>query len=252
MLSSSVISPVELWAEYSRLEKDFLESLHFVPLTTEHNLVWSPHFADLLLRIGSNVDSFFKNAIFDPTLDSVSDIELFRKRARNEGKVSMLTMKDYKNIFGNFYNLSSKRVVVIRKNEVISPFSRWSTESVPQWWEEYNAIKHDRFYNQKNANLQSVLEGLAAFFLLFITHLETRQFLIDIDFFSLGGVPKERAKEVVLCKIEPLDAEMYFRIYGKSSLFGYAFEFKNRPISDEDRIKIFQLSTPQFDRVFLK
>jgi len=252
MSGQSSVNPTELWDEYLRLEKDFLDFITYVPLKDEHYSVWSPRLADLLLRIGSNVDSFCKNALFDSTFDQTTDIIMYRSRARTADGASKISMKDYQNIFETAYNLSTKRIVSIRERKVIAPYDSWISNNSPKWWSDYNAIKHDRFLHQTRATMNSALQGLGALFILYICHLETRKYLIDIDFFNLGGCPKERARGIVLCQPEPIDHEFgYLRMYGKSSLFGYVFEILKRPITDENRIKIFSSDTPKFDRAFL-
>ena len=49
------------WDEdYLLLEKEFLNFIKYVPLTSEHYDVWSMKLANLLLLIGSSIDYFLK------------------------------------------------------------------------------------------------------------------------------------------------------------------------------------------------
>jgi hypothetical protein len=156
-----MLDPDLAWNEYKSLEEDFIKYLRFVPLADEHDNVWSLHLGDLLIRIGSILDSFFRRAIFSHELDTATNIK--KHRAKNALKINMGT---YREVFDSFYGLSSKKIYERRTFKSLTPFSNWSLNKSPDWWEVYNNVKHDRFENKKEATLKSTLNALGGLFLL--------------------------------------------------------------------------------------
>jgi hypothetical protein len=212
------LDPDIAWDEYKFLEEDFVEYLRYVPLTNEHKDVWSLYLGDLLLRIGSILDSFFRRAIYSPVLDNANSIS--RYRALDDFQINMGI---YRELYNPFYNLSSKKIYELRTFEQLTPFLSWSSDDSPCWWKNYNHVKHDRFKNKKEAKLKSVLEALSGLFILNVIHLETMPVLVDYDIIH-SGLAKGYLKSV-LSNREPL--EVIENIYAKSKLFGYVFELSS-------------------------
>lgn len=209
------LDPDLAWDEYKFLEEDFIEFLRYVPLTNEHEDVWSLYLGDLLIRIGSILDSFFRRAIFSPVLDNA--ISISRYRALNDLQINMGV---YRELYDPFYNLSSKKIYELRTLEQLTPFLSWSSNDSPYWWKNYNHVKHDRFKNKKEATLKSVLEALSGLFIINVIHLETMPVLVDYEIIH-SGLAKGYLKSVLSNK-EPLND--LNTIYAKSKLFGYVFE----------------------------
>lgn len=215
------LDPDLAWDEYKFLEEDFVKYLRYVPLTNEHKDVWSLYLGDLLIRIGSISDSFFRRAIYSSVLDNATEIR--RYRALDDLKINM---RVYRELYEPFYQLSSKKIYELRTFGQLNPFSSWSSNDSPYWWKNYNHVKHDRFKNKKEATLKSVLEALSGLFILNVLHLETMQVLIDYDIIN-SGLAKGYLKSV-LSKKEPL--EEIETVYAKTKLFGYVFEStKHKP-----------------------
>ncbi len=220
------------WDEdYLLLETEFLSYTKFVPLVPEHYDVWSIKLANLLLLIGSSVDSFLKNALPHSLSVLLSEYCL-----NNHGKIhprvndlykyhSMLhddktNMGIFRSVFEEFYKFSNKPVYVLSNKEKLIPFNAWEDDMTPEWWKVYRSLKHDRIEHRKSCTLGITLNALAALFVLNIYHLESREYLVYsknvirsnmnprfMDFFE------ERGK---INTIQPLIA--------KTKLFGYVFE----------------------------
>lgn len=209
------LDPDLAWDEYKLLEEDFVKYLKYVPLADEHEDVWSLYLGDLLIRIGSILDSFFRRAIFSPILDDAISINEYR--ALNDYKINMGT---YKKLYDPFYKLSSKKIYELRTLKQLTPFSSWSLDDTPYWWENYNHVKHDRFKNKKEATLKSVLEALSGLFILNVIHLETMPVLVDYDIIH-SNLANGYLKSLLSDK-EPLN--VLETVYAKTTLFGYVFE----------------------------
>lgn len=230
------------WDEdYILLENEFLKFTKYVPLESEHYEVWSIKLANLLLLIGSSIDSFLKNALpyslntllseYDPGNINLCNyglsnnikiqprfIELcnYHSKLQND----RTTMGIFRSTFEEFYQFSNKPVYILSNKEKLIPFSEWGNDRTPEWWKVYRNLKHDRIKHRKSCTLGITLNALAALFLLNIYHLECREYLFYIkdiirsnmdaksfDFFE------ERMK---IDTIQPLIA--------KTEVFGYVYE----------------------------
>jgi hypothetical protein len=234
--------PLLVWDEYTHLEDDFLKCLNYVPLIDEHFPVWSLYLGDLLLRTGSILDSFFRRAIYSPTLDDAIDIEKYR--ALDDNRINIET---YRQIFDGYYNLSSKEIFDLRIYSSIIPFSSWSENKAPKWWEDYNQVKHDRFKNKKAASLKTTLDAIGGLFLINVLHKETIPILVDLEIIK-GGLAKGYLKKLLAYKepMEPVDDLFLSTVYAKSRLFGYVFESKKFTIDDRRKKEILSPSYPGY------
>lgn len=200
------------WEEdYKSLEADFLEFVTYVPLSEEHMDIWSLKLANQLLLIGSSIDSFFKCAMASLRKQMIQDhidarkydflglekegvwewyfyqgigytIEDFKDESEfynNLLKDNQPNMGLYRTIFEDFYQLSTKKIYVLRTQEEFTPFKEWAGDKSPQWWLSYRDLKHDRFQNRKDATLKTVLDALSALFLLNVYHIDTRKYLVN-------------------------------------------------------------------------
>lgn len=152
---------------YHALEEDFLKFLGFITLEfyslEELTKIKSTYLADLLLRIGSNVDVIYKKYLMTNSKFEV----IVGKKSENE-----LNWDDCKKL-ESYIHLSEKKVIIFPTLESIYPFKNIDSISwinIVQkdendfWWKSYNNIKH--YGNFEEASLENVLRSLAALFLL--------------------------------------------------------------------------------------
>jgi hypothetical protein len=146
---------------YYELEEDLIEFLRYIPLELNNNIdkrtsIQSPYLADMLVRIGSNIDVFFRKLI----LTRYNEIDA-EKRGR------YLNFDDYKKLDNIFTKrnakLSTCKVRIIQTEEDIIPFENWNNIT-PKWWKSYNHVKHEAIFEE--ANLDNVIQSLAALLLL--------------------------------------------------------------------------------------
>jgi hypothetical protein len=229
--------PAIVWEMYLSLEKDFLNYLEYVPLTSQHFEVWSYPLVNLFNNIGSSVDSFFKNAIFCDSLNEYSGIDQLRNRSGHN-------MKTYRAIFETQYKISNTQIFELKNFSSIYPFKDWSDERTPDWWSRYTAIKHDRFRNKKRATLKTTIDALAGLLTLFLTHKETLSTLIDYN--VMHSQIKKDVYKPILLQGAPFEDLGVHRIYVKTGLFGYVFGNMNFPIEDSDKIRMLSPAYPGY------
>lgn len=215
------------------MEDSFLELITFVPLSKEHEEVWSLKLANLLLLIGSSIESFFQCAISSLRFSGIYQyLEIphgrvwyvpedfissrYHERLLSDEKPNMGL---YRDIFKECYDLSNKTVYILRNMGEITPFEEWNNDRSPGWWKNYTDIKHEKYKNLKSATLKTVLNSLAALFLLNIYHFDTRSYLVSKGIIR-GNV--DLNNYTFLKSKERLDTLQ--PIIAKTNLFGYVWE----------------------------
>jgi hypothetical protein len=174
---------------YQIIENDLVNFLHYIPidyyLDDQWKKIYSPILAELLIRIGSQVDIFFRY------WDAV--------QSKNPGvPLDKLNFGNYKAI-DIILDDNDDNIKIIATDETLKPFNNWKRKDL-DWWIAYNHVKHNGFDNKTEGNLFYVIESLAALFLLNCTHEDT---LIKLEEYG---------------KIEINKPEY---LYIKSQLFGY-------------------------------
>ena len=156
---------------YHALEDDLLRFLDFVtldfyPSIEERQKVKSLYLGDLLLRIGSNIDIFFRK-IISSNKDDKDIKEIFGEKTR-------LNWNEFKKL-EPLLRLSDSNVEIISTSELLYPFrlggkpeaQPWDDDSVTlTWWNSYNKIKHEGSFER--ATLDNAIQALAALFILIL------------------------------------------------------------------------------------
>lgn len=216
----------EVWQEYCLLERELREFVEYVPLENEHLEVWSLKLGNILIILGSVLDSFFKFALEDPVFDEIPVIEDIRGKTRTD-------IDDYKTVFQDFYNLSEKRIYVRLNGEFLQPFKAFGEHKAPEWWQAYQSVKHDRFVNKKEAKLKYILEGIAGLFLVNVIHIPIRVILVHLrlweDAFNKGW-NWDFVADSILNQKEPISEWGIFLL--KTDLFGYILEGNDQETID--------------------
>ena len=201
------------WSSYTSVEDDFIDYLNYVPWTHGHKKVWSPKLANLLLNIGSLIDSIFRSYLDSPTVDLVEDIDKIRGK-RNPN------INDFQKVYEKVYSFSNREVYLLSTEGKITPLSNWKNQKSPDWWTAYNQVKHNRFENKTEATLEKTLYALSGLFLVCVLLKEFRPNLVDIEIIKGGSFDKDHL-ELVLREDEPIDEVE--PIIAKSKLFKYTF-----------------------------
>lgn len=136
------------------LEKTLHDALRYVPCCDEHNKVWSPVFASIIIDAASQVDSVWKASTRHANPNTNSD---------------RLTIVDHFGAWGQF--VAREQVVFFggQSPRLVSPFAAWQQGfSVPDWWAAYNELKHDRFTHQDRGTLEAAIDATAALLLAIV------------------------------------------------------------------------------------
>jgi hypothetical protein len=182
---------------YHALEEDLLRfldyvTLEFYPKPQNQKYIRSIYLADLMLRIGSNIGIFFDKFIEGlvsgeiRVADPLFSMDESRKAREELREIKQKNSSNPKWQGWNWNNyqkldpiliLSDRHVLLIPLNEIIYPFKyngksggkSWmdiKKSDTTFWWNSYNKIKHNAAF--KGANLNNVLQALAALFVLSI------------------------------------------------------------------------------------
>jgi hypothetical protein len=183
---------------YHALEEDLLTFLDYVtiefyPKPRNQKYIKSIYLADLMLRIGSNIGIYFDKFIESYAIrgeirlarnllalqESAEVVERFKATKENNvsnSKWQGWNWNDYKKL-EPILNLSDQHVTLIPLSTNIYPFrldgkregKAWTgitKADTAFWWNSYNKVKHNAAF--KWANLNNILQSLAALFLLII------------------------------------------------------------------------------------
>jgi hypothetical protein len=153
---------------YHMLEKDLLNFLEYMPLYVydapkKRKEIHSPKLAELLVRIGYNIDIFLKHLMAKKKLESTIIRRYNDKSGRPISSIKDWNMGKYK-LAEEELQLNDEWVKQIFGKEVY-PFRDWNSET-PKWWIAYNKIKHDGYDEKERGHLDNVLNALAGFFIL--------------------------------------------------------------------------------------
>lgn len=148
------------WNYYLVLEKDFLSMEPYVAIDQTNFSTYSVEFLKLFQTICSEIDVVAK--CLCNKLNASSNLDNITKYQQC--------------ITNQLPDFANSEVDVTNSDISLSPWKSWSSNEsqAPEWWNKYNKVKHQRttissssseqYY--KSANLENVLNALAALFIL--------------------------------------------------------------------------------------
>jgi len=140
------------WQHFLSLEKDFIETIEFVEIDTANDGAFSVAYTKLMLAICSEVDVVAK--LVCKKIDSTSS-------ARN--------IDEYRQeITGKYPNFHTVESMIPRYGLNIKPWSSWSGDDSPSWWQAHNKVKHQRDTHSSEANQKNVKDALCGLFCLLL------------------------------------------------------------------------------------
>ena len=146
-----------LFKYYLNLENELFETERYVTLERSNFVTFSIEYAKLLLSICSEIDMVLK---------------MICRCIEKDKKCSKIT---------HYHQVMSKTLKYFTREEVvflyfkdikIRPWEGWNETNPPNWWNDYNKVKHQRtdvdeggtpFYSK--ANLGNVIQALAALYI---------------------------------------------------------------------------------------
>lgn len=166
------------WQTYLSLEKELVEVSRYIFITdvitvrsegvetqqtcdTQLN-TFSPHIADLLIRICVQIEAISKELYYD------------NGGTKPRGDKTIYFDEDCLKLIDTKWSTHNKRVLVVApffnlskdENKVLRPLKEAHKRSGTYWEKAYQAVKHDRFASLSYGNVKAVLHALAALYLL--------------------------------------------------------------------------------------
>lgn len=176
------------WNYYKHIEDRFMETNKFVYFDKDNFNVYSYAYISLLLVIGSEIDVLFKEICGYPD-----------DKNKNMG--------DYKkDVFNKIPDLDQQEVRIGYFGLKILPFKDLRSQNGMTWWKNYNSVKHNRQTSIKLANLETVLNALAALFLLNRYEISNNlghhayQFMSKSKLFKIKDV--DLFRDIIICSNE--------------------------------------------------
>jgi hypothetical protein len=138
------------WQHFLTVESDFAETARFVEIAPANFSTYSVEYSRILLAACSEVDVLCKRLC----------------KARN-GASNADNINEYRTEIANFYpDLHTSTVLVPRYEMDRKPWSKWSGATNPDWWGDYNKVKHQRDVHFNKATLINALDAVAALFVM--------------------------------------------------------------------------------------
>ena len=146
----------EYWKYYLILEADFLATERYLTIHPQNAHAFSVEYIKQIDSICSEVDVLLKQYCKQINATSTAD-NISKYAAELLAVKTDFTTRAIKQKNGN--------------TETLQPWSNWTAASSPQWWKNYNAIKHHRTEpsgtgepNYTLANQETIMNALAALF----------------------------------------------------------------------------------------
>jgi hypothetical protein len=190
---------------FKEVEQQFRDFSDRVPFVPEHDQVWSPALASCIMEACSQLDSFWKASL--PAGSGVNT-----------------TISDH---FLNHSVLVGSRWVVVWGNEgrELAPFADWNSSSPVTkaaykplaWWQAYNAIKHDRWANIRQATILNAANAVAGLYLAIARSSDCADSLVESGWFRSSWSTPHAVQRMIS---GPETPELGITI--ESALFSYA------------------------------
>ena len=150
---------VTYWNYYAQLEADFFVTEPYCAIDSVNNNAYSNKYLQLILSICGEIDTICKR--FCKAIDGSLNTE-------KSG------IDEYRAILTKTYPSLAKEAVIIQDRiyKDIKPWTAWSKNHNPHWWDTYNRLKHRRDEDVDGktaftkANQKTVLEALSALYIV--------------------------------------------------------------------------------------
>lgn len=159
------------WHYFISLEDEIVKISKFIEICEDNFSVYSIELTKLLLSICSEVDVVAK------LLCKEADIGLYNKIKGSHNA----TIETYRTVintrFPQFHNVN---VIIPFYNLSFLPWDAFKDNVNPEWWQQYNNVKHERNISFEKANLKNVLLSMAGLMVLLV-YLYGRESVISLD-----------------------------------------------------------------------
>jgi len=144
---------------FSALDSDLRLISRYIEFTEENFNTYSIELAHLLLSSSSEIDVILKELCKLLNPEKYKNIKI-----KKESKKQNININDCRKIIKDeLPEFCTELVYLTRFSLKLNPWKNWaSSNKNPNWWQEYNLVKHERTNNFNKANLKNVLNSLAA------------------------------------------------------------------------------------------
>ncbi len=170
------------WKCYRLLERDLVQTDDYVSIDKDNYNTFSNQYLKLFITICSEIDSIAETLCREINNNNKPPYGI-------KNKLVMLINED-SNLIN--YKVHTKYPYNIKN---ITPMIKFSEDSMSDWWNAYNDIKHRRYetndagrYNYTKANLKNVLYAMAALYILNCTLYERLKDSDENDFNPLDSI----------------------------------------------------------------
>ncbi len=137
------------WNYFLVLESDLERLSRYIEFTEDNYKTYSQEMAHLLLAAGSEVDVVLKGLC-----------------KKNNSRFKGEEIDKYREFLNPKYpKLCNLNVRLPRYGLDILPWDNWQNNKTPNWWRDYNKVKHKRDEHYNLANLKNTIASLAGLFL---------------------------------------------------------------------------------------
>ena len=196
------------WNYYCQLESDFFALEPYCAIDEDNDEAFSNKYLQLFLSICGEFDTVCKQLCkaIDPSVNT-----------------DRMNIKNYHDIFhANIPVIMDEEVSLNQHSyRLIKPFEGWTQEAKPQWWQDYNQVKHhrDSTWNEKStykwANQKNIIDALSALYIL-EEYWAAFNFIIDQD--------KKNSYEMLCCKSSKISITEWSHYY--TAFIGNFFNVK--------------------------
>ena len=164
------------WPIYTQLEKEFKEISYYITIDKKQLKTYSIKISDLILRVVSECENISSE---------LCKLEKIKFKDKKGHIKTSIYFNEYIDKLNEIFKLENKLINPIYENIAkdafickLEPFKKTykkvngKDKKILPWYYSYNKIKHDRIRNFKEANLENLINGLAALFLLNIYYLD--------------------------------------------------------------------------------
>lgn len=136
------------WNYFLSMEKELINLSQYIEFCPANFDTYSIELVKIILAAGSEIDVILKQTCksIDPT-----------STAKNitEYATEILTA---------FPDITTIEVFIPKYELVFKPWDGWAAANSPQWWKDYNGVKHQRDTDYPNATLKNALQAVCGLF----------------------------------------------------------------------------------------
>jgi hypothetical protein len=134
------------WSFFIALEQDVELMARYIEPAPQNYGAYSLEMCRILFAAASECEVVLK--------------ELAKLFGFNSERFNIVRLREV--IMANIPELASEKVFVRRYGLELDPWSNWRSSQIPDWWQGYNSVKHQRLDNYDKGNLHNALNAVAA------------------------------------------------------------------------------------------